>query len=177
MTIKLTKTTKKAVHKELVPFVEFSARIKAVARGEASLPEWAGKQVYATEGARQYWTQQRILERAQVAGITKLLADNQKLLGVMQAKQPPSVHALALLVKRSDSNVSRSLGKLEKFGIVKLHLGEGKAKRPVLATDRLVIEIDVASGEVVINRRDSAPPDASLAPKPTSKTPKASASA
>lgn len=177
MTTKPTKTPTKPVHKEVVPFAEFSARIKAVARGEAPLPEWAGKQVYATEGAREHWTRQRIIKRAQIAGIAKLLADNQMLLGVMQAKQPTSVHALAVMVKRSDSNVSRSLGKLEKFGIVKLELGEGKSKRPVLATDRLVMEFDVASGEVVINRRDSTPPDASMASKPARKAPKASASA
>ncbi len=177
MTIKLTKTTTRPVHKEVIPFAEFSARIQAVARGEASVPEWAGKQVYATEGARQYWTRQRIIKRAQIAGIAKLLADNQMLLGVMQAKQPNSVHDLAVLVKRSDSNVSRSLGKLEKFGIVKLQRGEGKAKRPVLAADRLVIEFDVASGEVIINRRDSTPTDVSLASTPARKAPKASASA
>jgi DNA-binding response OmpR family regulator len=76
-----TKVAKKSVRGPIVPFAEFSARIKAVARGEETAPEWAGKQVYATESARQYWTQQRILDPAQVAGIAKLLSDNQEKMG------------------------------------------------------------------------------------------------
>ena len=163
-----TKAVKKSTHGPAVPFAEFSARIKAVARGEEKAPEWAGKQVYATESARQFWTQQKILKRAQVAGIAKLLTDNQDLLGALQKSHPPSVSALAKLVKRSDSNVSRSLGKLEKFGIVKLLLGDGNSKQPILVIDRLVIEIDVASGEVIINRRDSPTLPANV-PKPAAR--------
>ncbi len=39
----------------VVPFAEFCARIWAVARGEAPVPDWAGKHVYASERAWQEW--------------------------------------------------------------------------------------------------------------------------
>jgi hypothetical protein len=45
----------------IVPFAEFCARIRAVARGEAPVPDWAGKHVYASEQARQEWLN-RMLE-------------------------------------------------------------------------------------------------------------------
>ena len=163
----MTSRTAKPVHNENVPFRKIVDRVKAVAAGSAPLPEWAGKTVYVNEAARHHWTAPKVVQRAKLAALTKLIADNQDLLGAIRKRTPASVAELARCVQRSDSNVSRSLGKLEKFGIVKLQLGEGNAKRPVLAADRLVIEFDVASGEVIVNRRGSTPPDASLASQPT----------
>jgi len=136
-----------------VPFDEFAARVKAVARGEASLPDWAGKTVYATESARQHWTQPELMQNAKLASLAKLLADNQDLLDAIRTRQPGSVAELAKTVKRSDSNVSRSLSKLEKFGIVLLTLAGGRVKRPTLVADRVIFEVNVVAGQVAISRR------------------------
>jgi hypothetical protein len=55
------RTVRKAEHKENVPFSEFAERIKAVASGEATLPAWAGKRVYGSDAARQFWQRQTVL--------------------------------------------------------------------------------------------------------------------
>lgn len=149
------RASKKSEHADVVPFTEFAERVKRTARGTATLPAWAGKRVYASEGARQYWRAQKVLDRERVASFAKLLAENQEIFGALLDRRPASVGELARLVKRSESNVSRSLGKLEKLGIVELVDGEGRTRQPILATDRVVIEIDLGSGAAVINRRDA----------------------
>jgi predicted transcriptional regulator len=148
----MTSRTAKPVHKENVPFREIVDRVKAVAAGSAPLPEWAGKTVYVNEAARHYWTARKVVEHAKLAALTKLIADNQDLLGAIRKRTPASVAELARCVQRSDSNVSRSLGKLVKFGIVSLVDTSGRAKQPVLATDKLLLEIDVVSGQAVIHQ-------------------------
>lgn len=148
----MTSRTAKPVHSENVPFSEVVARVKAVAAGSAPLPEWAGKTVYVNDAARRYWTARKVVERAKLAALTKLIADNQDLLGAIRKRTPASVAELARCVQRSDSNVSRSLGKLVKFGIVSLVDVAGRAKQPVLATDKLLLEIDVVSGQAVIHQ-------------------------
>lgn len=147
------KVRKRANDGPIVPFAQFATRLKAVARGKEPAPEWAGKTVYATQSARAYWTQPETIHRTKLAALTKLLADNQDLLEAIRSKHPVSVSELARAVNRSDSNVSRSLGKLGKFGIVVLKMAEGRAKQPVLAADRVLLEVDVVSGQVAISRR------------------------
>jgi predicted transcriptional regulator len=150
-----TKTAKPA-RGRVVSFHEIAERVKAVAKGEAQLPDWAGETVYASEGARRSWTEPRIVEQALLASLAKLLADNRDLLEAIRHSRPISVAALAKTVHRSDSNVSRSLGKLVKVGIVGLRSAEGKAKQPVLEADRVLLELDVLSGQVAISRRSVA---------------------
>jgi predicted transcriptional regulator len=151
----MAKTSRKREHGPVVPFDEFTARVKAVARGEAPLPDWAGKTVYATESARQHWTQPEFMQNAKLAAFAKLLVDNQDLLDAIRTHNPNSVAELAKTVKRSDSNVSRSLSKLEKFGIVLLKLAQGRAKRPMLVADRVIFEVNVVAGRVAISRHTS----------------------
>lgn len=69
--------------------------------------------------------------------------DNLKLLDVINEYGPGSVSVLAALVEREQSNVSRSLKLLEEYGLVELVRTKGPAKKPVLATQRIVIDISM----------------------------------
>ena len=65
----------------------------------------------------------------------EVLDRNRVLIRVICDESPRSVTELALRVGRKESNVSRSLKRLEAFGIVRM-LDEGRSRRPVaLARD------------------------------------------
>ncbi|MCO5760808.1 MAG: transcriptional regulator [Chromatiaceae bacterium] len=65
----------------------------------------------------------------------EVLDRNRELIRVICDESPGSVTELALRVGRKESNVSRSLKRLEAFGIVRL-LDEGRSRRPIaLARD------------------------------------------
>ena len=51
--------------------------------------------------------------------------------------------ALAQLCGRAESNLSRTLAKLQSAGIVRMEGGEGRAKVPHVAIHTLRLEIDV----------------------------------
>ena len=67
------KAATKATSTPVVPFPDFAARIKAVARGDAGLPEWAGTNVYSSESAREQWTAPALIKHAKLAAFIKLL--------------------------------------------------------------------------------------------------------
>lgn len=79
------------------------------------------------------------------AVIRLLTPENRFLLATIDQKKPASVAALALLVKRAEPNVSRTLGKLEALGFVRLRPGVGKSKIPEVAIHRLTVDMDICS--------------------------------
>jgi predicted transcriptional regulator len=79
------------------------------------------------------------------AVIRLLTPENRFLLATIDQKKPVSVAALAQLVKRAESNVSRTLGKLEALGFVRLRQGAGKAKIPEVAIHRLTLDMDICA--------------------------------
>lgn len=79
------------------------------------------------------------------AVIRLLTPENRHLLATIDQKKPTSVADLARLVKRAESNVSRTLGKLEAFGFVRLRQGAGKSKIPEVAIHRLTVDMDICS--------------------------------
>lgn len=124
------------------------ATIKAVARGEAKLPDWAGKKVYIGEAAKKHWERMETQSES-LNSFSKLLTDNQDVLAAIASARPESVAALARLVNRDESNISRTLGKFERFGIVELVAAEkGRTKRPVLTMEKLRLDLDLLSGQV-----------------------------
>lgn len=65
----------------------------------------------------------------------EILDRNRELIRIICDESPGSVTELALRVGRKEGNVSRSLKRLEAFGIVRL-IHEGRSRRPVaLARD------------------------------------------
>lgn len=71
-----------------------------------------------------------------------LTPENRHLLSVIRREKPPTLSALAA---RDQSNVSRAIGKLERYGLVRL-VAVGREKRPDVPVARLKIELDLESG-------------------------------
>lgn len=101
----------------------------AVARGESKAPVEAAQITFES-----------------VEAVIRLFTpENRFLLATIDQKKPASVAALAQLVKRAEPNVSRTLGKLEALGFVRLRPGVGKAKIPEVAIHRLTVDMDICS--------------------------------
>lgn len=101
----------------------------AIARGEIKAPVEAAQITFES-----------------VEAVIRLLTpENRFLLATIDQKKPASVAALAQLVKRAEPNVSRTLGKLEALGFVRLRQGVGKAKIPEVAIHRLTVDMDICS--------------------------------
>ena len=101
----------------------------SVARGEIKAPADAA----------------RISFESAEAVIRLLTPENRFLLATIDQKKPTSVADLAKLVKRAEPNVSRTLGKLEALGFVRLRQGVGKAKIPEVTIHRLTVDMDICS--------------------------------
>lgn len=79
-----------------------------------------------------------------VEAVVRLLTpENRHLLAIIEKKKPESIADLARLVKRAEPNVSRTLGKLEAYGFVRLLQGVGKAKIPEVLIHRLTVDMDI----------------------------------
>jgi predicted transcriptional regulator len=83
--------------------------------------------------------------------MVKLLStENLRLLHVIRTKRPESVRALAGLVRRKESNLSRTLKKLQEAGIVSFEQGPGRMRTPRLSARRVTLELDlVGTGSAV----------------------------
>lgn len=79
------------------------------------------------------------------AVIRLLTPENRALLATIDQKKPVSIADLARLVKRAEPNVSRTLGKLEALGFVRLRQGAGKSKIPEVAIHRLTVDMDICA--------------------------------
>ena len=110
---------------------ELRDEMKAVARGERVPPAHANAPVYESADAL----------------LRLLTPDNRKLLAMIAQKQPKSVAALALLSGRAESNLSRTLAKLQSAGIIRMDDGDGRAKVPSVAIHTFRLEIDVFTAQ------------------------------
>lgn len=136
---------------KVVGFREFVDTFRAVGRGERSAPEWAGKVVYASEKAKSFWNQEKNGNVESLFVFAKLISENKDLLEEVRLDRWSSVAELAKSIGRAESNVSRSLGKLEKFGMISLVAGTGRSKRPTLSMERISLEVDAIKGLVVLS--------------------------
>lgn len=124
--------------------------IKAVGRGQAPLPDWAGKKVYIGEDAKSDWETVETKTES-LDSFSKLLTENKELIAAIAHDMPESVAALARIVHRDESNVSRTLGKLARFGIVNMVSSEkGRTKRPMLAMERIRFDLDLLTGRMFL---------------------------
>jgi len=72
-----------------------------------------------------------------------LSSENLKLLHLIGTRRPASVRELAVLVRRKESNLSRTLKKLQKAGIVALEKGPGRTRAPRLVARRVTLDLDL----------------------------------
>jgi predicted transcriptional regulator len=99
--------------------------MKAVARGEKTAPKDAGGMSFDS-----------------VEALLRLLTpQNRRLLAVIRDKKPQSIAALAELTGRAAPNLTRTLGKLEAVGLVKLK-NVDRRKVPTTIVHSLRIDID-----------------------------------
>lgn len=78
------------------------------------------------------------------AMVKLLSSENLRLLHLIATKKPDSVRELATLVRRKESNLSRTLKKLEQVGIIALRKGPGRTRAPRLVARRVTLELDLA---------------------------------
>ena len=93
------------------------------------------------------------------AMVRLLSSENLKLLHLIGTRRPGSVRELATLVKRKESNLSRTLKKLQEAGIVTLEKGPGRTRAPRLVARRVTLDLDlVGVGSVASVERSSRRP-------------------
>ena len=83
------------------------------------------------------------------AMVRLLSSENLKLLHLIGTRRPGSVRELATLVKRKESNLSRTLKKLQEAGIVALEKGPGRMRAPRLVARRVTLDLDLVGVDSV----------------------------
>lgn len=90
--------------------------------------------------------------QASPAGLVKLLSEeNLALLHIIGSEKPTSMQALADLVGRKQPNLSRTLRKLEKAGIVKLVPGPRHTIAPHLLAQRVTLDLDLVGATTSVS--------------------------
>lgn len=74
-----------------------------------------------------------------------LSGKNHELLRHIRQRQPRSIKELAVQVGRQESNLSRTLKTMEKYGLVSLTKGEGGVVRPDVAYDEVDLTLSLAA--------------------------------
>ncbi|MBF0135599.1 MAG: MarR family transcriptional regulator [Magnetococcus sp. DMHC-1] len=69
-----------------------------------------------------------------------LNAKNQSLLNLIATSSPASIKELAIQSQRKESNLSRTLKTLERYGLVRMKNRAGRSKVPELTFDQLVFD-------------------------------------
>lgn len=106
---------------------ELRDEMRAVAQGRQAAPKDAASPSFESAEA-----------------LLRLLnSENRALLALIDSAHPQSLAELAKLSGRAESNLSRTLSKLEAMGVVRLVEGPGRAKAVELVVRKLVVEIDV----------------------------------
>ena len=95
--------------------------------------------------------------RTSPEALVKLLSpENLKVLHLIGTRRPGSVRELAMLVKRKESNLSRTLKKLQEAGIIAFEKGAGRTRAPRLIARRVTLDLDlVGAGSVAAIERSS----------------------
>ena len=96
--------------------------------------------------------------RTSPEAMVKLLSsENLKLLHLIATMHPSSVRELAMLVRRKESNLSRTLKKLQEVGIIAFEKGPGRTRAPRLVARRVMLDLDlVGAGSVASVERSAA---------------------
>ena len=106
---------------------ELRDEMRAVAQGRQAVPKHAANPGFENAEA-----------------LLRLLSpENRALLALIDSERPQSLADLAKLSGRAESNLSRTLGKLQAMGVIRLVEGRGRAKVAELVVRKLVVEIDV----------------------------------
>ncbi len=79
-----------------------------------------------------------------MASLAQVLSDqNRDLLSLIAEQQPESISELARLSDRSQSNLTRTLKKMERYGLVKMKTGTRGSKRPFVPYSDIVLDMSI----------------------------------
>ena len=130
---------------------EFAAWTRRVVRDPAAARD-VPKNWYDSEDTA------KAAQSVSAEAMVKLLSPaNMAVLDAIRTHRPESVGELAILTKRKQASLSRTLNGLAKVGIVVLHPGPHRTKRPVLIARRVHLDIDLTGhGSAVAVEADAA---------------------
>lgn len=149
--------------KQIVSFRGLIDEMKSVAQGDRPPVTRSDRTVYSSQTARTFARKiqgnkangkdaeagQANLNITSLAGVTRLISrDNQELLQIIAKGEVTSLADLAGITHRAESNLSRTLKKLEAIGVLELVPGVGRTKIPRLSVQSFRVEIDVVTGQV-----------------------------
>ncbi|MFI5013575.1 MAG: MarR family transcriptional regulator [Hyphomicrobiales bacterium] len=103
----------------------------------------------AASGTPKQWfdsndTANKALGAKRAEALVKLLSkENMALLHLIERRHPASLRELAALAGRKESNLSRTLKKLEEIGIVGFEKGNGRMRAPRLLAHRVTLDLDL----------------------------------
>jgi len=161
------------MNKQIMKFRNLVDEMKAVAQGQQAAVEREDRNAYASQTARTFARKIQgkkaendaaisnpvALNITSLAAVTRLISrENQELLQIIAQGEVTSLAELAGKTGRAESNLSRTLKKLETIGVLELVPGLGRAKIPKLSVESFRVEIDVVTGEVhMVSARKAAP--------------------
>lgn len=114
------------------------------------------------EGVSKHWTDvlPPAVEPSAEAMVKLLSGENLVLLRLIAEKKPCSLGELAVLARRKESNLSRTLSKLRDAGIVRFEDGPGRRLVPQVVARRVTLDLDLcgSTSEVRVEQVSSKPP-------------------
>lgn len=109
----------------IATFDEYKKRTLAIARGD----------IKPMPGEPKVWF-------TSIESFAKVLSErNRKLLGVIAESKPRSLNDLAEKTGRAKSNLSRTLKKMERYGLVRFERGKGRTLMPRTRYTNIVLDV------------------------------------
>jgi len=119
----------KQVKVGIMPLKDFQAYTKAIVTGKHK----------RKRGEPKIWF-------SSMASLAQVLSDqNRELLSLIAERKPESISELARLSDRSQSNLTRTLKKMESYGLVKMKIGTRGSKQPFVPYSDIVLDMSIGS--------------------------------
>ncbi len=119
----------KQVNVGIMPLKDFQAYTKAIVTGKHK----------RKRGEPIIWF-------SSMASLAQVLSDqNRELLSLIAEQKPESITELARLSDRSQSNLTRTLKKMEGYGLVTMKTGKHGSKQPYVPYSDIVLDMSIVS--------------------------------
>ena len=132
----------------IMNFRDFMDQMIEVAEGRQAAPNFRGKRVFASRAAHENFVRRKALTdiRSVQLALRLLSGPNHDLIKRIAAGNFASMAELAAQSGRAESNLNRTLRKLERLGLVTMQPGTGRTLKPVLAVRSFLVELDLVEG-------------------------------
>jgi len=118
----------KQVKVGIMPIKEFQAYTKAIVTGKYK----------PKRGEPKIWF-------SSMAALAQILSDqNRELLSLIAKQKPESITELSKLSGRAQSNLTRTLKKMESYGLVTIKTGKRGSKQPYVPYSDIVLDMSIA---------------------------------